>query len=352
MPERKRIKTRERERTAVSLNPLTFGTSLEHAEEVRKTGDPGEYYKAILTAEEVLGLSVPPKQFLLRGLLEEGTINIVNGARGIGKSWFVEAIANSVAAGLNFGPWVIQHTVNVMLIDGEMSLPLLKERLGLFGTEAKRLSKLYMYSEAYAYRIGLNRANLLDPEWRSSISANVHALDVKLLIIDNLSSLAPGIDENAKMDFDPINRWLLELRFSGVTIVMTHHTGKSGEQRGTSAHEDHTDTALLLSKLKAHNKQGCHFELRVTKDRSNIHPVDNLALSLVNKGDGEVEFIASAPTRLEDAVTFLMKNPGISYKDSAAFGFSRMSYYRAKEHIRKAGKIGVKLGEFEEGAKK
>jgi len=295
-----------------------------------------------------LGLSLPQKQFLLRGLIEEGTINIVNGGRGIGKSWFVAAIAHSVAAGINLGPWTMEHTVNVMLIDGEMGLRLVQERLGLFGTAAKRLSKLYIYSEAYAYRIGLNRANLLNPEWRSSISANVHALDVKLLIIDNLSSLAPGIDENAKMDFDPINRWLLELRFSGVTIVMTHHTGKSGEQRGTSAHEDHTDTAVLLTRKGGKtSKRGCHFEMRVTKDRSNIHVVNNLSLSLETGKSGRVEFVATSSLRMEDAITFLLENPGISYKEASALGFSRMTFYRAKESTRKAAKAGVKLGEFE-----
>ncbi len=348
MPEKKRIKTRQRENTAASLNPLTFGTSLEHAEEIRRTEEPTEYYKSILTAEEILGLSIPPKTFLLRGLLEEGTINIVNGARGIGKSWFVEAIANAVAAGLDFGPWPIEHTVNVLLLDGEMSLPLIKERLGLFGVEANRLSKLYIYSEAYAYRIGLNRANLLDPEWRSHIAANVKDLGIKLVILDNLSSLAPGIDENAKMDFDPINRWLLELRFSGVTIIMTHHTGKSGEQRGTSAHEDHTDTALLLSKPRGHSKSGCQFEMRVTKDRSNIHPIDNLILSLINRGKDGIGFVATSSAKIEDAITLLLKNPGLSYKEAIGFGFTRMSYYRAKNKIRKAGEMGVKLGEFEE----
>jgi len=67
-------------------------------------------------------------------------------------------------------------------------------------------------------------------------------------VVDNLASLASGIDENKKQDWDPINSWLLELRFAGISTMMLHHTNKDGGQRGTSAREDNLDISMMLKK--------------------------------------------------------------------------------------------------------
>jgi len=71
---------------------------------------------------------------------------------------------------------------------------------------------------------------------------------VKLWVVDNLASLTGGIDENAKRDWDPVNAWLLELRFAGIATMLLHHTNKGGSQRGTSAREDNIDTSIMLKR--------------------------------------------------------------------------------------------------------
>ncbi len=72
------------------------------------------------------------------------------------------------------------------------------------------------------------------------------ARGVKFWVLDNLASLAGGIDENSSRDWSPINSWLLDLRFAGITTALLHHTGKGGDQRGTSAREDNLDCSLTL----------------------------------------------------------------------------------------------------------
>jgi putative DNA primase/helicase len=72
------------------------------------------------------------------------------------------------------------------------------------------------------------------------------ARGIKFWVLDNLASLAGGIDENSSRDWSPINSWLLDLRFAGITTALLHHTGKSGDQRGTSAREDNLDCSLTL----------------------------------------------------------------------------------------------------------
>lgn len=71
---------------------------------------------------------------------------------------------------------------------------------------------------------------------------------IKLWVIDNIASLTGGIDENSKKDWGPINAFLLELRFAGISTMLLHHTNKSGGQRGTSAREDNIDVPITLKR--------------------------------------------------------------------------------------------------------
>jgi len=80
--------------------------------------------------------------------------------------------------------------------------------------------------------------------WRTKMKSLLVARKVKLWVIDNLASLTSGLDENAKKDWDPINSWLLELRFAGISTIMLHHVNKDGGQRGTSAREPGTEVIV------------------------------------------------------------------------------------------------------------
>ncbi len=45
-------------------------------------------------------------------------------------------------------------------------------------------------------------------------------MGIKLWVVDNLASVAGGLDENSRQDWDPVNQWLLELRFAGITTMI------------------------------------------------------------------------------------------------------------------------------------
>jgi putative DNA primase/helicase len=89
-----------------------------------------------------------------------------------------------------------------------------------------------------------------------------------LIVLDNLSSLCPGIEENSKLEWDPINQWLLDLRFSGLSVVMLHHVGKEGQQRGTSAREDNIDISIHLTQPADYvPEDGARFVVKFSKAR-------------------------------------------------------------------------------------
>lgn len=301
--------------------------SLEDAERTRRVKDKNAFFTALLTEEEFMSIKVPERSHVIQDLVVEETITIVNGFRGSGKSWLMMSMANEVSWGGEVGPWKVPTPLNVLLIDGEMPMKLLQERLKMMnvGRNVKeKKAELFLYPEAYAYRIGLHRANILDPKWRDSISSLVGEMEIKLLILDNLSSLAPGIDENDKMSFDEVNRWMLTLRFNGVAIVMTHHTGKNGEQRGTSAHEDHVDTAILLSRPNGFSKDsGCAFKMRATKDRDFIIRGREYTMKLESDQRGRLVFV-------EDKSKASMARLMGSVREAREAGISDRTYYRVR----------------------
>ena len=70
--------------------------------------------------------------------------------------------------------------------------------------------------------------------------------DVDLLILDNLSTLASTVSESASDAWVPIQNWLLRLRRQGVAVLLVHHAGTNGRQRGTSRREDALDTVIAF----------------------------------------------------------------------------------------------------------
>jgi hypothetical protein len=72
--------------------------------------------------------------------------------------------------------------------------------------------------------------------------------DAEIIIVDNLSTIARGLRENEADAFGPIQSWLLAQRAAGLSVIIVHHAGKGGGQRGTSRKEDVLDTVISLSR--------------------------------------------------------------------------------------------------------
>ena len=51
----------------------------------------------------------------------------------------------------------------------------------------------------------------------------------------------------------PVQEWILQLRRRGISVLIVHHAGKGGDQRGTSAKEDVLDTVIKLSRPDDYN---------------------------------------------------------------------------------------------------
>ncbi|HYN00739.1 MAG TPA: AAA family ATPase [Aestuariivirgaceae bacterium] len=92
--------------------------------------------------------------------------------------------------------------------------------------------------------------------------------DADLVVVDNLSTLCRCLKENEADSWTPVQNWLLAQRRVGKSVLVIHHGGKSGAQRGTSRKEDVLDTVIALRKPPDYQAdQGARFEIHFEKTR-------------------------------------------------------------------------------------
>ncbi len=89
------------------------------------------------------------------------------------------------------------------------------------------------------------------------------------VILDNLSSLTSGLDENAGIDFDPLSQWLIEFRRRKITVLIVHHAGRNGLMRGHSKREDACSWILELRDAKTEDDPGAKFTTHFAKPSRN-----------------------------------------------------------------------------------
>jgi len=230
---------------------------------------PGSFASGVVECFNFMEMEIPEKRAFLHPWIKEQTIVLISGWRGTGKSWFILSALDAITKGKPFGPWEVLEPAPCLFIDGEMVAKDIQERLrSLFPPDEVRLADFFIYSESHAGSLGIRRANLRIKEWRDDVKKYVLDNGVKIVAFDNISSLAPGMDENVKKEWDEINQWLLELRFCGVTPILAHHAGKGGSQRGTSGREDNIDISIQLVPPDDYSaEEGARFVTKFTKSR-------------------------------------------------------------------------------------
>jgi putative DNA primase/helicase len=226
-------------------------------------GDPFPDYDL----ESFLHLERPPRQWLAEGLIAERGLAMVHAKRGVGKTHFVLGLACAIAAGKPFLRYRVPAPAGVLLVDGEMPTPDLQERL--------RLNvKAGAYPEAPLRILCADLAerslpSLATPEGQAVIEGKLTP-SIKLLILDSVSTLCQNGDasENDAASWDAIQTWILRLRRQGFAVLIVHHGGKDGRQRGTSKREDVLDQVLLLQQPNDYKpSEGARFEVHLEKGR-------------------------------------------------------------------------------------
>jgi hypothetical protein len=229
---------------------------------------PIDLSSAMVSFCDMLTLDLPERERYLPWLPERG-LAMVYGPRGVGKTQFMLGLATHLVNGQTYLGWEIPKGVGVLYIDGEMPLEELRQRAVLLSAQESPTALYFLTGELVFTK--LERDLVLTQEaMRQAIGTLLDAHpEIRIIILDNISCLFSGISEDSKEDWEPMNAWLIRLRHRGLSVILVHHAGKTGQQRGTSGREDVLDTVIALSwppQYETH--EGCHFHFHFTKTRS------------------------------------------------------------------------------------
>ena len=159
----------------------------------------------------------------------------------------------------------------------------------------------------------------IDTEEGQQMIEDVLTDDIRLIVVDNISTLARA-KENEADGWTPIQAWALRQRAMGRSVLFVHHSGKGGQQRGTSRREDVLDTVIALRRpMDYHPDQGAVFEIHFEKARGIYgDDVKSIEASLKTDNAGLMTWV----TRTVEAGTFdrvvQMLNEGMTQSEIAA----------------------------------
>lgn len=231
-----------------------------------------------LDVERMLATEPPPIPWIAEPLLVRGTVTMLVGREGQGKSMLALVLAAAIGhgdtvAGIDCRPG------RVLMIDAENGEAEIHRRVRRLGVKPGTL----VYVEAERFDL---RADLRDVE---PLLAH-HRPDV--LVLDSLRSLAPDLDEN---DSGPVEAVLGPLRGlsrrHGCATLVLHHAGKASKSyRGSTA----IGAAVELGFTLARDGDDPH-RRTLTCWKSRPAPEPPPRTLILQARDGRIAIAAAAP---------------------------------------------------------
>ena len=295
-----------------------------------------------ISMEEFLLSTLPERDYLLHPVIPEQGIVMLVAKRGIGKTFTALHISLSVAGGLSLFNWHAPKARRVLYVDGEMPAISMQERLAALATG--------MAAPPHA----MQNFSIITPDIQSrpmpdlATTYGQQALEpflagVDLLVLDNLATLCRTGKENESQSWTPMQTWLLDLRRRGMAVLLVHHAGKSGDQRGTSAREDIMDTVISLRRPTTYSvAEGARFEVHLTKARG-IVGEDAMPFEVHLRSEGnQLIWDVNELVNVQAEQLKQLLAEGFSIRDCAdEMGVSKSVVHRLKKKLEEGGDAGA-----------
>jgi hypothetical protein len=281
-------------KAAKELVGLGYGTANTPNE---KKSAPRDF--PVYTDDEVENL--PSPTYLVKPYLLKSTIATLYGMSEAGKSLWALALCLCIALGIPFyGAPVSQGAVLYAAAEGTAGI---KGRLIAWKRHFKHVGKI-------GARFLFREVNFLDESDVEGFLSFLRTLPEPpvLLVIDTLAWAMVGGNENDAKDIMQVLEGARRIRDEfGTTVLLLHHTGKTGElERGSSALRNGSDTMLKMSRDM---KKGKLIKLVVDKQKDggekpapNYFTIKSIAIGELPDaaaGDDMILDVTTAPVLVE-----------------------------------------------------
>lgn len=272
----------------------------------------------VISCADLLTKEFSPRRNLLDPWLPEQGLCLVHAFRGVGKTHMSVGVASAVATGSKFLQWKAEEPAGVLFIDGEMPAPVLQERMAqaIVAMDGNEQAPFNIITPDLQGDYGM--PDLSTTEGQARLEPYL-TKEIKLIVVDNISTLCRSTQENKGDSWLPVQEWALRMRARGISILLIHHEGKGGQQRGTSRREDILDTVIQLKHPADYTPdQGATFEIHFKKSRGIFgDDVKPFEAQLIDMGDGLLGWSTrSIEDSVQEKVKRLMKD-GYQQKDIA-----------------------------------
>lgn len=286
---------------------------------------------------ELAQMQFKARDVILEPWLHSQDLCMIFAARGIGKTHFALSVAYAVATGGTFAKWSAPRPAKVLYLDGELPGGVMQQRLLMHCPDVEPEPGFLRIFTPDLLPEDRLMPDLCTLEGQASIDHMIQ--DAELVFVDNLSCWARSGRENEAESWLPIADWILSLRRRGIAVVLVHHAGKGGQQRGTSKREDLLDVVIGLSRPKDYDPtQGAVFVAEFSKAR-NLTGADAESLELQLGGDDDraVWLYRTVEVSTYERVVELAKE-GLSQSEIA--NELELNKSNVSRHLRKARELG------------
>lgn len=268
--------------------------------------DSGPRKLEILFRDDIRNLTAP--QFLIERHIPEQSMGFLYGAPGCGKSFMALDIGMHIAYGRQ--EW---HEDPIAAKKDGWVIYLAREGSAGFRSRIQAWENQHLLPEGRNCRFALIRENLnfMQQQDVTAIVETVRSAglnNIDMIVVDTVSRVLPGADENLQKEMTLFVKACDALQNAFDCVVLgVHHSGKSGDMRGSSVLKGAGDFVFKLEKSK-HNAKFVSLHCEKQKDAEDGW-TDTYVLNTVPVGEERSSLV---PERVQGGPEADELNPAVA----------------------------------------
>jgi len=227
--------------------------------------------------------TIPPRNWVLKGMLLRGFVSALVAPGGVGKSQFINSVGVSISSAIDFLNLGVDHQANVLILNNEDSQEELQMRVS--GICKRHNIEFSQITNSLFMRSGYSEPLILAEEVNGTVMATsqknelinlIKKNNIAVLMIDPFVSIHTT-EENKNSEMDKVIGILKQAaKETNTAILLVHHTRKTGtdseahagdieSSRGAKAVTDACRVGLTLAKMSRKSADKMEIDFSIGK---------------------------------------------------------------------------------------